>query len=304
MKKRLTILLLCIVAFASKAQTVGDLYQQYKAAVEAGDMQTAFKAIKECDSQTAHCPFASAALAVMYGQGYGTAANQFEAMMGFLNCAHYDNIAAKQGQLNNSIGETFSSLGLNISAADLNNAQQQMRRNYELYMMPDLVNETCVKAFAYRMNAIRNMQYYDESKASGDTEEMLVNLDAAVEACLAADSLMGDAYAQYLLGKVYYEGLLGFKDKEKGLELLNLAVDEGYCLSARLYLAKIDLKKGNIEAAKEKLDDVIYSDVRPIKPLLMDKCTELIDPNYDYYDVRQCQQEAKELMRSLGEDVD
>lgn len=292
-----------IIANTLNAQTVGDLYKQYKAAVEAGDMKTAFMAIKECDKQTDHCPFASAALAVMYDQGYGTNVDSVEAMMGFIGCWNYEFYISKTSQTNGKLADGFKSLGLDI-VEEMNKSMQKCRQNYEQYMMLDWKNHACVKAFACRMNAIRNMKYYEESKANGDTEEMLADLESVVKYCLAADSLNADEYSNYLLGKIFYEGLLGFKDKETGLALLNYAGEEGDCISAKVYLAKLDIKKGDIEAAKKKLEDVINTDVLPITPLLMDKCYMLIDPNYDHYDVCQCKQEAIELMKSLGVEVE
>lgn len=306
MKKILMIIMLCITVCIAKAQTVGELYQQYKTAVEAGNMEKAFEAIKACDSQTSSCPFASAALAVMYNQGYGTTADPTNALVSFLSCQFYDKTKklSKDREINSVIANTANSLGLNLTLDGLNETERKNQQNYEQYMMLDEVNHACVIAFACRMHAIADMQGYDESKASGDTEEMLADVEAAVEACLAADSIASDAYAHYLLGKIYYEGLLGFKDKETGLALLTNAAEEDDCLSAKVYLAKLDIKKGDIKAAKEKLDDVIYMDVRPIKPLMMDECYMLIDPNYDHYDVRKCKQEAEELMKALGGEDD
>lgn len=131
-----------------------------------------------------------------------------------------------------------------------------------------------INAFAHRKTGL---QYFpqdtkDKEAYEADLAEVIEEFEKAVEA-------NEDAVSMFMLGRIYYEGLLGFAEKERGMELLSKAANK-HNIAALGYLAELYKKQGNKTLSKEYWQKAAIQTIT--KPIFtFDTISTLENPNIE-----------------------
>lgn len=278
------VILFMAVCF-SNAQTAGDYYQQYEDAVKAEDYSKAFEAIKKCDDMCYHAPLSSFSLGMMYLMGKGTPVDTTQALISFSMATSYTY------RVNQHLNWNKFGQDLGMSSSTIHGIEgdiKEMNRQYSLYMQLSPYLENVIMAFAYRWIACL---YIEPVNTTTDLEERLECASSAMDNAQKADSLCKDAYADYLLGKIHYEGLIGVKDYEKSAAYLEDAASRG-SISAVTFLGEIYKDIDDKKGAKRMWKLAAETD---IKPLILPTRTNIryfLSSNIDIGDVREMKARA------------
>lgn len=117
---------------------------------------------------------------------------------------------------------------------------------------------------------------YMPQKGEDDYSE---NLTSAMEDLDKAVNINQDATSMFMLGRIYYEGLQGFAEKELGLDYLNQAAGKNN-IAALCYLAEIYSKNGQKTKAKEYWERASRQKIcQPV--FTLDNISTLASPNND-----------------------
>ncbi len=285
MKKLFFVILGIVFSVCVSAQNAGELYQQYELALSQGDYKKAFSALSECDNLCNHSPLSSFSLALMYLIGEGTQIDTTQAMVYASFTGSYD-YRRNHPMDFDRFGER---MGLSTSAIQqMKDDFNEQNRQYDLYMKQPIKYENIMKAFSNRWLGYFSFMYIN---SSADYEENLANASSALSSLQKADSLSSDVYSLYLLGRIYYEGLLGYKEKEKGLRYIELSASRG-CLSALTYLGEIKYKQGEEKSAKRLWKEAARTEVYPLVHPTRRNILYFNSPNIDIGDVREMKQRA------------
>ena len=287
MKTRLFFLFVLMLSMTVNilGQNAGDYYQEYENAVQQGDYSKAVKALEKCNSMSNESPMSSFSLGLMYLTGKGLPVDTTKAMVQFLSTTSYEY------RYNAHVTIDFLK-NMGASPSDIKKAEDEIKENdrqYKLYLKPSPLEENLIISFARRWLGCLSFQ------DATDTEETYEDrMDAAASALKdleKADSLTQDAYSQYLLGRIYYEGLIGMRDQTKGMRLIERAAEKG-SISALTYLGDITMKQGDKKGARELWKAATKIEILPIPLMNRRNALSFRSPNIDIFDVRKMQQHA------------
>lgn len=131
-----------------------------------------------------------------------------------------------------------------------------------------------ISAFAYRKTGL--CYFPQDTKDKEAYEEDLAGVIEDFEKAVEANE---DATSMFMLGRIYYEGLQGFAEKERGMELLSKAASKNN-IAALGYLAELYKKQGKKTLALEFWKKAANQKI--IKPkFTFETISTLEDPNIE-----------------------
>jgi len=158
------------------------------------------------------------------------------------------------------------------------------------YFSLDERQKKLILSFANQRVGVGNMFYPHE-----DEEDRLANISEGMECFQRAIESTNDAVSNFYLGKIYYEGLLGFKEKTNGMKYIQAAADQGSAL-ANCYLGNLRQAEGNIAEAR-KLWKLAASAKLQRPQLKITTLETLASPNPDMPEVREAVKQAKDNLK-------
>lgn len=307
MKKYLIVIMIQLQAmFVSYSQTIqqataGDFFQAYETQVSVGNYEKAFKYLKICDDMSLSSPLSSTALGIMYLLGSGIEkTDSAEVIIAFSSAVYFDYTNSNENRFNDEdFIRHIAEVG-NQNADDAVSKHQNRMKNglfqYERFMKLEDRQTKILQAFCCRWLACSDMFYLDEAVATDNIESKLLAASEGLENSMMADSLNSDAYAEYMLGKMYYEGSLGMRDRKLGIQYFEKSASKG-CISALTYLGEIKAKSGETAAAKKLWLQASQQTIYPIVPLTKSNIDYFASPNLDLYDTQRMQLKALQYLK-------
>ena len=293
---------ICLIVFLEaftpniNAQTAGDYYHSYEENVAQGNYEAAYKAIVHCNKLVGNSPLTTTIIGVMRLQGKGVPKDTVRAYIdGFSLAAYCIDFKSKESRdKSDKMYEGMSNVG-SVDMKEIHNRIKESRKEedmqYQTYLTLSDSHTDILTAFAARWNACYGMVSLDASLISGDLEQRFAEASGVIEEVEISIPLTGDAYSEYLLGKIWYEGHTGMKDRQKGIDLFEQAASKG-CISALTYLGDIMKKKGDINKAKEYWRKAAQEEVKPLILPNKQNVTYFASPNIDIYDVKVMRERA------------
>lgn len=290
----LFILLSLFLRAQQRQATAGDLFQFYEKHIAAGNDELAISCLEKSNDLSRCSPLSSTALGVMYLIGRGVEMDSTEVILSFSASVNFDYINSdeylKKHELSmRRMGTNEKNIKDEVSY--LRQVRDQGMEQYQLYMRLDETKTRMLQAFCSRWLACNDMVSIDEAIADGDIEAKLEAAAEGLENALMADSLAGDAFAEYLLGRLYYEGCLGMRDKQLGIHYFEQAASKG-CISALTYLGEIKAKSDDTATARQLWLQATREKIYPIEPITRANIDYIASPNLDLYDTRAMQLKA------------
>lgn len=307
MKKISIVLLFLLIAthvcFGQNKQqaTAGDYFHAYETQVATGDDEKAINYLKRCDEMTLCSPLSSTALGIMYLLGRGVETrDSSDVIIAFLTAVNYDYVNSSDNKLNDEdfirhIAE-LGNQNPNDAVARHKNRMENGLTQYERHMKLDDGKTKVLQAFCYRWLACSDMVSLDEAVAKDDLEGKLLAASEGLENAMMADSLNSDAYSEYMIGKMYYEGSLGMRNRKLGIQYFEQSASKG-CISALTYLGEIKDKNDEKTAARELWLQASKQTVIPMVPLTKSNIDYLVSPNIDLYDTKSMQLKALDYLK-------
>ena len=279
----------------------GDYYRFYEENVAKKNFDAAFKAIVKCDKMVGHSPLSSTIIGVMRLLGAGTPKDTTRAFIdGFSVVAYCIDLKSEteRAKTVKMYEGMASSDAVNLKAAieGVKESWVQQDAQYGHLMLRD-AEQTVLTNFAFRWMACYSMLGVDRAISTGDFEEKLANADAVIEDVNEGLALSDDAYLKYLLGKIWYEGLAGMKDRQKGIALFEESASKG-SISALTYIGDIMKKKGDIIKARDYWQKAVEQEVKPLILPTKKNVSYFSSPNIDLYDVRIMREKAIQNLKN------
>ena len=268
----------------------GDYYRFYEENVAKKNYDAAYKAIVKCNKMVGNSPLSTTIIGIMRLQGKGVLQDTVRAFIDGFSLAAYclDFKSEASRKKTGKMYEGLASLGNdNLSAAveSVKVSWKDEDSQYSNYLKLSETETNILTAFAFRWMGCYSMVGVEEAIASGDFEEKIANADGVIEDADECFVFMEDAYLQYLIGKVWYEGLTGMKDRQKGIDYLEKSASKN-CISALTYLGNIVEKKDDIQKAIEFWKRAAKEDVKPLILPMKKNVSYFTSPNIDLYDVK------------------
>ncbi len=290
MKKLFLFVIVFEWCICGAAQNAGELYQQYETAIHQGDYQRAYNVLEQCDNLCNHSPLSAFSLTLMYLMGKGTPIDTTQAIV----CAGMTSTFDYRRSHPMNWKQFGERLGMSASAIQqMKDDFDEQNRQYDLYMKLTSKEENAMKAFACRWLGCLSFMGISPLESF---EDNLATASSALADLQKADSLTSDVYATYLIGRIYYEGLIGFKDKNKGLHFIELAALKG-SLSALTYLGEIKYEQGDRKEARKLWKEATEMEVFPLLLPTRQNILYYCSPNVDIGDVREMKQRAHQNLR-------
>ncbi len=279
----------------------GDYYRFYEENVAKRNYDAAYKAIVKCDKMVGHSPLSSTIIGVMRLLGTGIPKDTTRAFIdGFsvvAYCIDYKSETERGKTVKMYEGMTsIDAVNLKATIEQIKESWVQQDAQYYHLKLRD-TEHAVLTSFAFRWMACFSMVGVDTAISSGDFEEKLANADAVIEDVNEGLALTNDAYLIYLLGKIWYEGLTGMKDRQKGIALFEESASKG-CISALTYIGDIMHKKGDIKKARDYWKKAVEQDVRPLILPTKQNVSYYSSPNIDLYDVRLMREKAIQNLKN------
>jgi len=158
------------------------------------------------------------------------------------------------------------------------------------YFSLDERQKKLILSFANQRVGVGDLFYPHE-----DEEERLANISGGIESFQRAIEATNDAVSNFYLGKIYYEGLLGFKEKTLGMKHIQSAAAQGSAL-ANCYLGNLRQAEGNTAEAR-KLWKLAASAKLQRPQLQITTLETLASPNPDMPEVREAVKRAKDNLK-------
>lgn len=160
-----------------------------------------------------------------------------------------------------------------------------------MFFLPNDEQRQWIKSFASQRAGVFDISV----PSNGDEEERIANVSAAVESFQKAINTSNDAVSNFYLGKIYYEGLLGFKEKKNGLKYIEAAAAQGSAL-ANCYLGNLKKEEGDIDTARKLWQKAANAQLqRP--QVRISTLSSLVTVNPDMSEVRFAVKEAKNNLK-------
>lgn len=159
--------------------------------------------------------------------------------------------------------------------------------NTQPFFTPNDAQKKLLQAFARQRLGVTDMLYPFENE-----EEHIANISSGVKNFQKAIDVNDDATSNFYMGKICYEGLLGFKEKARGLKFIEKAVAKGSALAC-CYLGNIKLSEGDTASARKLWQQAANAKLQKIE-IRTTTLETLSSPNPDMPEVRQAVKEAKE----------
>ena len=280
----------------------GDYYRFYEENVAKKNYDTAYKAIVKCDKMVGHSPLSSTIIGVMRLLGTGIPKDTTRAFIDGFSVVAYciDHKSETERAKTVKMYEGMTS----IDAVNMKEITERIKESwaqedaqYSHLKLSD-TNHKVLKTFAFRWMACYSMVGVDAAILSGDLEEKLAGANEVLEDVKEGLALTDDAYLKYLLGKIWYEGLTGMKDRQKGIDLFEESASKG-CISALTYIGDIMKKKGDINKARDYWKKAIEQEVKPLILPTKQNILYYLSPNIDLYDVRIMKERAIQNLRNF-----
>lgn len=282
-----------------KSATAGDLFRTYEAQIAAQNDVLAFKALEASDDLSRYSPLSSTALGIMYLLGRGVEVDSIKVVFAFGNSVYFDYINSDE----NIEKHAASMRRRGAKQAEIDDDVSYLRQHrdkgmvqYRQYMQLPEDKTRALQAFGFRWLACNDMIEVDKAVIQGDTEYKLTAAAEGLEMALMADSLAGDAFAEYLLGRMYYEGSLGMRDRQRGIQYLESSAGKS-CISALTYLGEIKAERGDKAAAIKLWRRASQQSIYPIIPLMRSNIDYFVSPNLDLYDTQVMQLKALQYLK-------
>ena len=183
-------------------------------------------------------PLALCALGYCYENGIGVSVMEGDGDVAYMLASYHINVPLEEQQ--RKFTDTQKML---VESGLMDKSTLDIKLKASAIALDDR-QKNIVLAFAYRRPALNCMP------KSKDEENYDENLDDVMEDFSKAVSANNDAVSQFMLGRIYYEGLQGFPEKELGLDFLNKAAAQNN-IAALGYLAEIYEKQGQKNKAME-----------------------------------------------------
>lgn len=274
----------------------GDYYRFYEENVAKKNYDAAYKAIVKCEKMVGHSPLSSTIIGVMRLLGTGIPKDTTRAFIdGFSVAAYCIDFKSKESRdKSDKMYEGMSKVG-SVDMNEIHNriieTRKEEDKQYQTYLTLSEPHTNILTAFAARWNACYGMVSIEASLISGDLEQRFAEASGVMEDVEISIPLTGDAFSMYLLGKIWYEGYTGMKDRQKGIDFFEQSASKG-CISALTYLGDIMKEKGNINKAKAYWRKAAQEEVKPLILPNKQNVTYFASPNIDIYDVKVMKERA------------
>lgn len=212
-------------------------------------------------------PLALCALGYCYENGIGVDVMKSDGNVSYMMATYHINVPLEEQQ--RKFADTQKML---VESGLMDKSLLDVKLEASKLALDDR-QKNIVLAFAYRRPALN---YMPKSRNEEDYDE---NLSDVMEDFSKAISANNDAVSQFMLGRIYYEGLQGFAEKEQGLDLLNKAAAQNN-IAALGYLAEICEKRGQKSKAMEYWQRAASQSI--CKPVFsISRLSTLASPNGD-----------------------
>lgn len=277
------------------AQTAGDYYRMYENSISKGDYSAAYDAIVKCDKLVGSSQLSSTIIGIMLLQGQGVPMDSTRAYIDGFSKASYA-ASHKSDESRKKSVEMYENM--DVEGVDMKDISKRIQQSwieedeqYNTYMKLDNEQTNILSAFAFRWNACYSMTGVDAAVISGDLEERFAGASEVIEEASDGLALTEDGYLLYLLGKIWYEGHTGMKDRQKGIGYFEKSASKG-CISALTYIGDIMANKGDIDKAKEYWKKAAKESIKPLILPTKQNVMYFISPNIDLYDVKSMKERA------------
>lgn len=198
-----------------------------------------------------------------------------------------DETPEDQAARNNRVGQILVSTGV------MTQEQADAIEVPTMYFMPNEEQRQWIKSFASQRAGV-----FDISCPSDDEEDRIANVSGAVESFQEAVEAGNDAVSNFYLGKIYYEGLLGFKEKANGMKYIETAAAQGSAL-ANCYLGNLKKEEGDLSSARKLWQKAAEAQLQRPQVRIATLST-LAAVNPDMPEVRAAVKEAKDNLKKYA----